>query len=307
MKIPQTKQYSIYKKLVLQDERSIKFKFINDGRTYYVYRVTDIVTNEYYYGSRIKEKEDIHKDFWSYCTSGKRKKLILEKRDNYKVKILKTFTNSNDMIIYESFLHQYFDVRNHISFWNKCNQGPWSWLNHNMVVTKEQLLVTKEDFDKYEYLGLMNGVTHDIKYNKNMVVTKSGKRIHKKEFDNSKEVGIMKNTFSGLDLEGNKVVVSKNELFNKELYNGYHKDKVVVVDKEGNKFQVNKNDRRYISGELQGHAKGMVTTKDKNGNKYYISINDERYLSGELMNINKGSMPKPHNIKTIEIFDEKII
>lgn len=124
MNIPRTKSYSEYKKLVMNDKQSDKFKFLIDGRLYYVYRVTEIKTQNYYYGSRIQVKNDVNEDFWSYCTSSERKQIIKNHKELYKVKILKIFDNINDMIIYESFLHQYFNVKYNIKFFNKANQTP---------------------------------------------------------------------------------------------------------------------------------------------------------------------------------------
>ncbi len=120
-------RYSIYKNLILEDERSSKFKFNIDNRVYYVYRVTDIETKEYYYGSRIQVKETIEDDFWFYCTSSKKKQDILENPQKYKLKVIKVLDNSDDMMIYESFLHQYFDVKSNKNFWNGSNQTPFGF------------------------------------------------------------------------------------------------------------------------------------------------------------------------------------
>jgi hypothetical protein len=57
---------------------------------------------------------------------------------------------------------------------------------------------------------------------------------------------------------------------------------VVVRDKDGNTFQCDINDSRYLSGELVSAVKGKVCVKDENGNYIVVSVNDERYLSGEL-------------------------
>ena len=69
------------------------------------------------------------------------------------------------------------------------------------------------------------------------------------------------------------------------------KGKITVKDKYGNIFDVDKNDERYISGELISVNKGTTTVKDKNGKCFRISINDPRYISGELVSVNKN-VPK---------------
>ena len=119
-------RYSKYKKLIFEDKRSIKFDFNDSGKIHYVYRITEIKTNEHYYGSRTQKTIDILEDFWSYCTSSKRKKIILENKNKYKVKIIKKFNNKSEMIIYESFLHNYFNVKQkNNNFFNEANQTPF--------------------------------------------------------------------------------------------------------------------------------------------------------------------------------------
>jgi len=61
-----------------------------------------------------------------------------------------------------------------------------------------------------------------------------------------------------------------------------------VVDKNGKKFRVDKNDPRLLSGELVGHTVGHMAAYDNNGNFYYVEKDDPRVLSGELVSNNKG-------------------
>ncbi len=109
MKIPQTKRYSVYKNLVLQDERSYKLNFKPDGRKHYVYRLINLTldTKENYYGSRSIPKNNPNKDImensWKYGTSSKKKKFILENKEIYKVKIVKIFDNPGDKYVTKHF------------------------------------------------------------------------------------------------------------------------------------------------------------------------------------------------------------
>ena len=64
----------------------------------------------------------------------------------------------------------------------------------------------------------------------------------------------------------------------------------VVVDKDGNTFQVSKDDPRYLSGELVSINKGKVNVKDKDGNRFRVSVDDPRYLSGELVQSTTGKI-----------------
>jgi hypothetical protein len=120
-------RYIDYKNKVLKDERSNKLNFDKvDNRFYYVYRITDLTNNEHYYGSRvsvISPDEDIK----IYGSTSKRKKAILESPENYRFKIVKIFNNNGDKICYESFLHNYFNVKLHNKFWNESNQTPFGF------------------------------------------------------------------------------------------------------------------------------------------------------------------------------------
>jgi len=136
-------RYSIYKNEIMNDNRSKKFNFLDDSRKYYVYRISDNKGNSYY-GSRISQKDDIYEDLLNYCSSTRdkeRKKHILENKDNYKFKVIKTFSNRDEMIIYESFLHFYFNVKDNKNFWNKSNQSPFGVFFRKDIWKDEKFLL----------------------------------------------------------------------------------------------------------------------------------------------------------------------
>jgi len=140
-------RYSIYKNLILENPKSKKLNFEPDGREHYIYRVTDYTRDKerHYYGSHTPPKNKVYSnlidEFWTYKTSSKKNILNENKKVNYKVKIIKVFNNHGDKICYESFLHQYFNVKINKSFWNKSNQTPFGFdttgLSHNRKITKE--------------------------------------------------------------------------------------------------------------------------------------------------------------------------
>jgi len=103
----------------------------------------------------------------------------------------------------------------------------------------------------------------------------------------------------------NKFNVGINESFYNKVKQSSSKfdttGKIVVKDKDGNTFQVDKKDPRYLSRELVGISKGIkyneerlslmrnkVTVKDKEGNYLQVDKADPKYLSGELVPSNKG-------------------
>ena len=211
MKIPQTKRYSIYKKLVLQDKRSKKLNFEPDSREHYVYRITDHTRTEkeHYYGSHTPRKNKAYnsliEEFWTYRTSSKYNVLNENKKEQYKIKILKVFNNPADKMIYEAFLHQYFNVKLSSKFWNESNQTPFgydttgisSWnkgispspsstlkmantrSNNNSYITGGEK--TKAKLSKIEENGKTKATNRSIKAAKTMSESqKDGKTIREK-------------------------------------------------------------------------------------------------------------------------------
>jgi hypothetical protein len=69
------------------------------------------------------------------------------------------------------------------------------------------------------------------------------------------------------------------------------KNTMTVKDKDGNSFNVSKDDPRYLSGELVHITTDSATVKDKDGNAFRVPIYDSRFLSGELFGVTKGTTP----------------
>ncbi len=126
MKTRKTMSFKKYKKKILKDPRSKKLIFKSDDRNHYVYRVSK--NGLHYYGSRTDYGGKTIGD--GYYTSSSVKsfqKDFKKNRCDYKVKVIKYFNNPGDKIIFESYLHQYFNVKEHPNFINKCNQEPFGF------------------------------------------------------------------------------------------------------------------------------------------------------------------------------------
>jgi len=141
----------------------------------------------------------------------------------------------------------------------------------------------------------------------------SGKRLHyaynKYGIENfSKEIIKFFNSEEEA-FEYESEIVNENLIKNPNCYNitnGGHgswshtKGKITVKDKDGNCFDVTKDDPRYLSGELIFIHKGTTTVKDKDGNCFRINIDDPRYISGELISVNKDIPKKKTSIEKMK-------
>jgi len=295
MKIPITKRYSIYKKLALQDERSKELDFDKDGREHYVYRVTDYTRTdkEHYYGSHTpefnKKYNTLEEEFWTYRTSSNYNILNEDKKEDYKVKILKVFNNPADKIIYESFLHQYFDAKRHTKFWNESNQTPFGFDTTGKVsVRDKEGNIFSVSIDDPRYLsGELVGTSKDII----QIVDIYGfsEYIHKNNFD-EKTMKFKKDDFILVQSkkENEFIFIDKEEYYkNKELYKKIHIKpyKKINVYINGIKRTISEKDySKYTDIFL---ANEVIKVMDKEENESYISRHDPRY-GVSLFNVQKG-------------------
>ena len=270
MKIPRTKRYSIYKKLVLQDERSKELIFEADGREHYVYRVTDYTRTEkeHYYGSHTprlnKVYDSLEEEFWTYRTSSDYNILNEDKKEDYKVKILKVFDNPADKMIYEAFLHQYFDAKLHKSFWNESNQTHFgfdatgnkktSMVNKGFVVCLDEddnsIRVSKDEYhNNSSYKRVNQNCTSAIIKGKIEMVTvdefNDNNLIHPNK--NKKIIFLENNTYKRVDCFDEQYKNSKS----------YNSGKVfVTIDNEtklidSEEYHNNKNKYSLANGNIK--------------------------------------------------------
>jgi len=160
--------------------------------------------------------------------------------------------------------------------------------------------ITKNLNDKY--LGSGTNILKDIK--------KLGKSNFSKEilfiFDNAekmfaKEAEIVNEKFISDEKTYNIVLGGRD--FN-VIGN------VVVKDQQGNVFMVNKNDPRYLSGELKYIKTDTVPVRDKFGNTFSVSKKDNRFLSGDLQSLLKNKVcifDKENNRKIVDVTDPKYV
>lgn len=93
----------------------------------------------------------------------------------------------------------------------------------------------------------------------------------------------------------------------REKYSLSRKDKINARDRQGNVLIIERDDPRWLNGELQGMNKGYssnvngklsgyVQAKDVDGNVFRVKQDDPRWISGELIGINKGIPAHPNTV-----------
>lgn len=256
-------RYSIYKKLILKNQNSNKLNFNPDGRKHYVYRITDFTRNseEHYYGSRTSKLKDILKDFWNYRTSSKYNKIIKENKEDYKVKIIKIFDNSGDKILYEAFIHQFFNVKLHNSFWNKSNQTPFGFdttgLSHDGRITEEGIMKMKET--KMRKIIIDGIETTSAKEN-----ARNAAKTMKIKDDNGLSI-YEKSTIKGLS--------TKNKVF---IKNGEETNILIEQGKSQSKTKNSKEWKKLVGNKSRAQQKDSLKKSVK---KYNIMKDNEVIIS----------------------------
>lgn len=185
------------------------------------------------------------------------------------------------------------------------------------------MVAVKDSCDNHYYINndderIKNGTFTPI--NKGKFVSKdlNGKTYFIDSCDERYRNGLLVGLMSG------KTIVKNGEMnktigvdeFNKGGYTHINKNKVLVKDKHGDFFLVNKNDERYLKGELihasigrkvvtngletkqvdtgitmdgyHGVNKGKQAVKDVNGRVFMCETSDDRIKNGELVSVNKG-------------------
>lgn len=125
---------------------------------HYVYRITSIVEDKYYYGVRtckVEPKEDLGKKYFSSSTDKIFIKDQKENPQNYKYKVLKRFPTRKEAISYEIKLHQRFDVGAHEKFYNKVKQTSDGWDTSGVEMKKlRDYTVSEETKEKLRQANL---------------------------------------------------------------------------------------------------------------------------------------------------------
>ena len=141
-----------YKAAVMKDKRSSKLIFEPDGRYHYVYRISCKETGQHYYGCRtsvVPPVEDLGVVYFSSSLNEDFKTDVTSNPQKHTFKVVVTFDNPGDKILFEAFVHQYFDVKKHKQFINGVNATPFGF-NRSGVKASEETRKILSDMKKGE-------------------------------------------------------------------------------------------------------------------------------------------------------------
>lgn len=299
----------------------------------YFYKITNNINQKFYYGIHCTNNLDD-----GYMGSGKLLKQAQKKYgiENFSKEIIK-FCDTlqelsdleksvvNEQLIadpncYNMILGGYYiseetldKIKNTMSIkqsGNKNSQYNKVWITDGDL----SLSINKSELDIYLNKGFRKGriiknKVNIIKANQNKCWVHKGletRKIYKTELDKFLNDGYLKGRID-------KIKTEKEEKIKSGSFSW--KGKVYVIDNNDNKFWINRDDPKYISGEYVSFNKGKIYVKDKQGNKIgYVDINDPKYLSGEYIPIReyKGTpnrvtcKDKDGNVFSVDKNDERL-
>lgn len=114
-----------YKEYKTINEHKVKNTKVIVDRYFYVYRITDKETNMHYYGSRVSEKSPKEDLGIVYLSSSSNKEFISKQKADkgkFKYKVVKVCTSNVEKQLFESYLHEKFNVGANNLFYNKVKQ-----------------------------------------------------------------------------------------------------------------------------------------------------------------------------------------
>lgn len=110
---------------------------------HYVYRITNVKESTHYYGCRTSKVTPSSDLGINYFSSSSNKEFIKDQKinpSNYKYKIIKEFTFRSDAEVYESILHERFQVHFNEFFYNKTKNNLMSLCSTSRKIGKEHII-----------------------------------------------------------------------------------------------------------------------------------------------------------------------
>lgn len=138
-----------FKEYKTANEHKVKNTKVIVDRYFYVYRITNKETNMHYYGSRVSVKSPKEDLGIVYLSSSYNKEFISEQKANnnkFKYKVVRVCSNNVDKQLFESYLHEKFNVGVNSLFYNMVKQTVEGFDNtgHKFNVGRKLSQATKD-------------------------------------------------------------------------------------------------------------------------------------------------------------------
>ncbi len=216
---------------------------VDDKKYHYTYRITNKIKNKHYYGvrsSNIKPKEDIGIKYFSSSTDQMFMNDQKENTHNYKYKVVKVFSTRKEAEIFETYLHEKFNVQINESFYNKAKNTLMGFSVEGRKQSPEhKAKITLTKVGKVNFKNIITGETGRIDkelfdLDDNLITLNKG--ISKSEETRAK----ISKAKTGINLseehKRNIGIGSSKNYENKEFYNKFCKV-MDVVNKNPNKIE----------------------------------------------------------------------
>lgn len=246
---------------------------------HYFYKITNLINGHFYYGVHNTNNLDD-----GYMGSGTRLNHAYKIYgiENFKKEIIKFFDSTEEAFEYEAFIVNEELVKNHECY--NIQEGGKSWVDGRGTKNTISIIDTKTgerfrcniDDPNYlngRYVGVSTG--HTIGFDK------TGKSYYVSKNDNRFITGelIHYRQNTGRIIKDGKILFVDKNSNDYKIYPKYDimKDKITVRSKDNKTFVVNKDDPRYLSGELQYFWKGMKHSEET---KRKIGLKNKIHQSG---------------------------
>ena len=269
-------------------------------RYHYTYRITNIIENKHYYGSRTtsKYKETLPKDDLGirYFSSSANKWFIKDQRENpqnYKYKILKIFKTRKEAIKLEIKLHNMFNVSINESFYNKSKQtstkfdttGCSSW-NKGVTPSKESIQKQKITKSNPEWIK-----------NVDIPAREKAKNTYKKTFNSPEFQKRWSDIRKRAGISTSKTMSTTQ----------YKKDKAKIYEENGKKISktVSTKEWKETTGKIRSEKLSKIRSSKEYQEKYKESYKIGRIKEQKTKNIkqeNGYTITEIINLKNTKFF-----
>ena len=226
----------------------------------YIYKITNTINNKIYIGiHRTNNLDD------GYMGSGKKLHRAFKKYgiEHFKKEILEYFDTWEDALKREAEIVDEEFVKREDTYNLTCGGGSFYHTKGTVMIKIEDgtgKRIQKEEFyknkDKYK--------THS--FGKVSCIDKNGKYVQVSKEEYLKNRDKYKTSLHGSVIaikDGfGKIISCEEYQKNRDKYRTACSNKIIVKDSEGNTFMVDRNDPRYISGELTVFWKGKKHSEE---------------------------------------------